>query len=69
MLKSLYNTEISEKHCIGYCKRHCRYITSKQLKQKECLKKQCKALERYEHEFWKQRELIKLRRKNKEVRL
>ena len=40
-------------------------MTSTQLKQKECLKKQCDALERYEHEFWRQRELTKMRRKNR----
>ena len=40
-------------------------MTSTQLKQKECLKKQCNALEKYEHEFWRQRELTKMRRKNR----
>lgn len=69
MLRSLYNTEISEKHCIGYCKRHCCYMTCKQLKRKECLKKQCHALEKRKHEFWDQRELIKAKRKSKEARL
>ena len=65
MLKSLYNTEISEKRCIGFCRHHHCYISATQLKQKECLKKQCNALERHEHEFWRQRELRKMRRKNK----
>lgn len=67
MLKSLYGTEITEKRCIGYCKRHQCYITCTQLKQKECLKKQCHALEKYEHEFWKQRELMKMKKKNKGI--
>jgi hypothetical protein len=66
MLHSLYNTEISEKRCVGFCLRHQCYITATQIKQKECLKKQCGALEKYEHEFWRQRELTKMRRKNKE---
>lgn len=65
MLRSLYNTEISEKRCVGYCKRHHCYMTDTQLKRKECLKKQCRALERYEHEFWKHREFIKMKRKSK----
>lgn len=63
MLNSLYNTEISEKRCIGYCWHHHCYVTATQIKQKECLKKQCNALEKYEHEFWRQRELSKQRRK------
>ena len=65
MLHSLYNTEISERRCIGFCWKHRCYVTSTQLKQKECLKKQCDALERYEHEFWRQRELTKQRKKNR----
>ena len=65
MLKSLYNTEISERRCIGFCKHHHCYVTVTQIKQKECLKKQCYALERYEHEYWRQRELTKNKRKIK----
>jgi hypothetical protein len=65
MLKSLYGTEITEKHCVGYCKRHGCYITCKQLKHKECLRKQCKALQRYPHEYWEQRKLIKIKKKSK----
>lgn len=65
MLRGLYNTEISERRCIGFCWRHNCYMTSTQLKQKECLKKQCGALERYDHEFWRQRELTKMKRKNR----
>ena len=63
MLNSLYNTEITEKRCVGYCWHHRCHVTSTQIKQKECLKKQCHALERYDHEFWRQRELAKKRRK------
>lgn len=62
MLNSLYNTEISEKRCVGYCWYHHCYVTVTQIKQKECLKKQCNALERYEHEYWRQRELAKIRK-------
>ena len=65
MLQGLYNTEISERRCIGFCWKHHCYLTSTQLKQKECLKKQCDALEKYEHEYWRQRELSKIRRKNR----
>jgi hypothetical protein len=68
MLKSLYETEIVEKHAIGYCHHHHCYVSLPQLKQKECLKKQCNALERYEHEYWRQRELSKAKKKNGGVR-
>ena len=64
MLNSLYNTEISEKRCVGYCWHHHCHVTATQIKQKECLKKQCSALERREHEYWRQRELTKARKKN-----
>ena len=67
MLQSLYNTEISEKRCIGYCSRHHCYLSATQLKQKECLKKQCNHFEKYEHEFWRQRELTKMRRKQRKI--
>lgn len=66
MLPSLYGTEITEKRCIGYCKKHCGYMTCAQLKRKECLKKQCRALEKCPHEFWKQRELIKMKKKQRD---
>lgn len=69
MLPSLYNTEITEKRAVGYCNRHHCYITSTQIKQKECLSKQCYHLEKREHEFWRQRELTKLRRKNRKDRI
>ena len=65
MVQSLYNTEINEKRAVGFCKRHHCCVTTTQLKQKECLKKQCYHLERYEHEYWRQRELQKLRKKNR----
>ena len=69
MLASLYNTEITEKRAVGYCNRHHCYITTKQIKQKECLSKQCHHLEKRDHEFWRQRELTKLRRKNRKDRI
>jgi hypothetical protein len=63
MVPSLYNTKISKKRVIGYCHRHHCCISSTQLKQKECLKKQCRHLQKYEHEFWRQRELKKAKKK------
>ena len=69
MLQSLYNTEISEKKCIGYCGRHHCYLSVTQLKRKECLLKQCTHLEKHEHEYWRQRELTKMRRKQRKENL
>lgn len=66
MLHSLYNTQISEKRCVGYCWKHRCYVSSTQLKQKECLKKGCNALEKYDHEYWRQREILKQKKKMKE---
>ena len=65
MLKSLYNTEITERRCVGFCWHHNCYVTVTQIKQKECLKKQCNALERYEHEYWRQRDILKMKKKQK----
>ena len=65
MKKCLYGNQASDKHIIGFCWNHKVALTVKQLKHKECLKKQCNALEKYEHEYWRQRELMKLKRKNK----
>jgi hypothetical protein len=67
MLQSLYNTHINEKRAIGYCWKHHAYVTSTQLKQKECLKKQCNALEKREHEFWRQRELKRINQKARRI--
>lgn len=67
MLPSLYNTMIDERHAIGFCHKHKRHLTTKQLKRKECLKKQCNALERHEHEFWRQRELTKMRKQERRL--
>jgi hypothetical protein len=67
MVQGLYNTMISDRRTIGFCWKHKCYLTATQLRQKECLKKQCNALERYEHEFWRQRELLKARKKSKKA--
>jgi hypothetical protein len=67
MLQSLYNTEISEARAIGYCRRHHCHLSCTQLKRKECLKKQCTHLQKCEHEFWHQRELVKAKRQQRKI--
>lgn len=52
---------------VGYCRYHKATLTSNQLKHKECLKKQCLYLEKYEHTFWKQREKKKEQKKEKKM--
>ncbi len=61
----LYGSWIDKKHCVGYCKFHKCYMTFKQIKKKQCLQKQCGALERLPHQFWKQREIKKQKKKDK----
>lgn len=54
----------------GYCKLHHCSMTVKQIRQKECLGKQCWHLKRNEqHSWWKQREVAKQRRKAKKNRV
>jgi hypothetical protein len=47
----------------GYCKLHRCGMTVKQIKGRECLKKQCWHLEKNEsHQWWRQRDLTKQKR-------
>ena len=38
---------------VAYCKFHKASISKNQLKRKDCLKKKCVYLSKYEHSFWK----------------
>lgn len=58
----MYGAE-SDNVC-AYCKKHRKGMTVKQVKTKECLKKNCWHLVKYEdHSWWKQRDVIKAKRK------
>lgn len=60
--KILYGGE--SKNVCAYCKRKGCYMTVKQVKKKECLKKECHHLDKKEdHEWWRQRELLKQKKK------
>ena len=63
----LYGSEIKPSRVIGYCRRHGKYLTTTMLKQHECLSKSCRALDKKEHDYWTQREVIKARKKAKRV--
>lgn len=53
---TLYGSTAKEANIIGYCAYHKANITARQLKEKKCLKKQCRNLrKRLEHPFWKSR--------------
>ena len=69
MLPGLYGSEINKARAVGYCKLHCAALTVKTLKGHECLRKQCNALKKYEeHDFWRQREVMKARKKENKMK-
>ena len=64
MKECLFNTYSN--NCCAYCKLHKCSMTAKQMKKKECLKKQCWHLVKNEgHQYWLQREAIKKKRKSR----
>lgn len=64
MLRGLYGSQVSRAKAVGFCKKHCAALTVKTLKCHECLRKQCNALKKYdEHDYWRQREVVKARKK------
>ena len=68
MKKTLYNCYSD--NCCAYCKLHGCSMTVKQMKKKECLKKQCFHLQKNEnHDIWRQRERMKEIRKERKLAL
>ena len=67
MLHGLYGSQVSRSKAVGYCRKHCAVLTAKTLKGHECLKKQCSALKKYDHEYWRQREIMKTRKKENKI--
>lgn len=64
MKECLFNT--SSNNVAAYCRYHHCSITVKQMKCKECLNKQCRHLvKNEEHQYWRQREFVKQKRKNR----
>lgn len=62
MKTCLFNTYSD--NVAGYCKLHHCSMTVKQMRGKECLAKQCWHLvKNEEHQYWRQRELKKQKRK------
>ncbi len=66
-MKTLYDT--CSDNCCAYCKYHRCGVTVRQLRLKECPRKQCRHLQiNTEHQYWQQRE-IKKEKKNRKKRL
>ena len=66
MKECLYHTYSN--NTAAYCKLHNCNLTVKQIKGRECLKKQCWHLDRNEnHAWWKQREATKQKRKQNKM--
>lgn len=68
MNECLYNCK-SDK-AVGYCKYHHCGVTAKQIKCKNCLKKECWHFVKYEdHPYWIQRKIQKQKRKNRKEQI
>ena len=66
--RTLYNCYSD--NCCAYCKLHHCSMTVKQMKSKEYLQKQCWHLvKNEEHAYWKQRETMKQKRKDRKDRM
>jgi hypothetical protein len=65
--KTFYGSASS--NSCAYCFKHHKALTPRQLKKRECLKRQCDALQRCEHPLWEQREKKKEQRIARRERL
>ena len=72
MSKKKYIMLGGSKNPVGYCAYHKATLSTKQLKAKECLQKNCNRLIKYEHEYWNQlernRQLKQQRKEEKKKR-
>lgn len=67
-VKGLYGSEFEKHRACAFCAHHLYYLTVKQVKQHNCLGKQCWYLKKNEnHDWWRQREVIKRKRKEKKM--
>lgn len=66
LVKGLYGSEFDKNRACGYCTHHRKYLTVKQVRQHNCLGKQCWYLKKNEqHDWWRQRDVVKQKRKAK----
>lgn len=64
----LFDGSFSGNSC-AYCWKHHKGMTPTQLKSRQCLKRQCGALQRCDHPYWEQREKTKAARRARKERL
>lgn len=70
LVRGLYGSEFNKHRACAFCSHHRCYLTVKQVKQHECLRKQCWYLRRNEeHDWWRQREVMKQKKKEKKKRI
>ena len=68
MEKTLFNG--CSDNCCADCKLHKCSMTVKQMRMKECLRKQCWHLEKNEnHQYWRQRAVTKEKRKSRKMQI
>jgi hypothetical protein len=69
LVKGLYGSEFEKNRACAFCSHHRCYLTVKQVKQHNCLGKQCWYLRKNEqHDWWRQREVVRQRRKARKER-
>lgn len=45
---------------VAFCRLHRKHLSSKQLRKKRCIEKNCYHLKKYEHKFWKLKAIKKV---------
>ena len=54
--RTLHGQMTAESKIVGYCRLHKIHLTAPQVKEKECLRKDCHALKKWDCAFWERRE-------------
>lgn len=62
-VKTLFGSSAEEHQLIGYCHYHKAGITREQMRKKDCLNKQCGALQKLNPKYWEKREMKKIAKK------
>lgn len=69
LLPALYGSQIQKSRACAKCSYHQCYLTVAMVKQHQCLKKNCDALHKETHDYWRFRQQKKeLRKRNKAAR-
>lgn len=64
LVKGLYGSIFDKSRACAFCTHHRCYLTVKQVRQHNCLGKQCWYLQKNaDHDWWRQREVAKQKRK------